>query len=309
VSFHGKEIDLRISTLPSLYGEKIAIRLLDQSIGIIPIEELAMPEHIRNSIIEMFKRPQGMFIVTGPTGSGKTTTLYACLNQLRSDSRNIVTIEDPVEYKLERITQVPVNESIGRTFASSLRAILRQDPDVIKIGEIRDTETAEIAIKSSLTGHLVLTTLHTNNTIATITRLVNLGIQPYLLSSAVSAILAQRLIRRICNHCKTESKITEEFVLSFMITHNLPIIEKHYYATGCQKCSNTGYSGRIAVYEYLPMSVALKKLIANNADEGILLATAQKEKVTFLLKDAWNKVKDGITTIDEVMAKIPVNYG
>jgi type IV pilus assembly protein PilB len=306
VSFHGKEIDLRISTLPSLYGEKIVIRLLDQSIGIIPLEELAIPEHIRNSIIEMFKRPQGMFIVTGPTGSGKTTTLYACLNQLRSDSRNIVTIEDPVEYKLEGITQILVNESIGRTFASSLRSILRQDPDVIKIGEIRDIETAEIAIKASLTGHLVLTTLHTNSAIATITRLVNLGIQPYLISSAVSAILAQRLVKKICSHCKVESEITEE-LLSFMETHNLPAMEKHYRGTGCKKCSNTGYSGRIAVYEYIQMDPALRKLLANNASESSLLMAAKNKGVTFLLEDAWNKVRNGITTVEEVIAKVPVD--
>lgn len=307
VSFHGKEIDLRISTLPSLYGEKIVIRLLDQSVGLIPLEDLAMPEHIKSSIIEIFSRPQGMLIVTGPTGSGKTTTLYACLNQLRSDSRNTVTIEDPVEYKLEGITQIPVNESIGRTFASVLRSVLRQDPDVIKIGEIRDAETAEIAIKASLTGHLVLTTLHTNSTIATITRLINLGIQPYLISSAVSAILAQRLVRRICVNCRVESEITEE-ILSFIESHNLPAIKKHYRGTGCQKCSNTGYSGRIAVYEYLSMSPALRKLLANDTSESSLLMAAKNEGVTFLSEDAWNKVKDGITTVDEVMAKVPVDY-
>jgi type IV pilus assembly protein PilB len=249
-----------------------------------------------------------MFIVTGPTGSGKTTTLYACLNQLRSDSRNIVTIEDPVEYKLEGITQVPVNESIGRTFASTLRSILRQDPDVVKIGEIRDAETAEIAIKASLTGHLVLTTLHTNSAVATVTRLINLGVQPYLLSSAVSAILAQRLIRRICSHCKTESEISEE-LLSFMETYNLPEIKKHYRGIGCQKCFNTGYSGRIAVYEYLPIGRNFRKLIIEDTDEQKMLIEAKKDGVTFLFEDAWNKVKNGITTIDEVMAKVPMDYG
>jgi type II secretory ATPase GspE/PulE/Tfp pilus assembly ATPase PilB-like protein len=305
-SFHGKEIDLRISTIPSLYGEKIVIRLLDQSVGLIPLEDLAMPEYIKNSIIEIFKRPQGMLIVTGPTGSGKTTTLYACLNQLRSDSKNIVTIEDPVEYKLDGITQIPVNESIGRTFASVLRSILRQDPDVIKVGEIRDAETAEIAIKASLTGHLVLTTLHTNSTIATITRLINIGIQPYLISSAVSAILAQRLVRRICIHCRTESEITED-ILSFIESHNLPAIKKHYHGTGCQKCSNTGYSGRIAVYEYLLISPALRKLLAHDTGESSLLIAAKKEGFASLFEDAWNKVKDGITTVEEVIAKVPVD--
>lgn len=184
---------------------------------------------------------------------------------------------------------------------------MRQDPDVIKIGEIRDSETAEIAIKASLTGHLVLTTLHTNSTIGTITRLVNLGIQPYLISSAVSGILAQRLVRRICNHCKVESEITDE-LLYFMETHKLPAVQKHYYGIGCQKCSNTGYSGRIAVYEYLHMSPALRKLVANDMSESSLLMVAKNEGVTFLLEDAWNKVKDGITTIEEVIAKVPVDY-
>lgn len=307
VSFRDKEIDLRISTIPSLYGEKIVIRLLDQSVGLIPLEYLAMPEYIKNSIIKIFQRPQGMLIVTGPTGSGKTTTLYACLNQLRSDSRNIVTIEDPVEYKLEGITQIPINESVGRTFASCLRSILRQDPDVIKIGEIRDLETAEIAIKAALTGHLVLTTLHTNNTIATITRLTNLGLDAYLISSAVSAILAQRLVRRICGYCRVESEITEE-MLSFIEICNLPEIQKHYRGAGCPKCSGTGYSGRTAIYEYLPISPALKKLISKSTTESSLMMAAKNEGVRFLIEDAWDKVKDGITTIDEVMAKVPADY-
>lgn len=307
VSFKGKEIDLRISTIPSLYGEKIVVRLLDQSVGLITLDELAMPEYIKNSIIEIFKRPQGMLIVTGPTGSGKTTTLYACLNQLRSDSRNIVTIEDPVEYKLEGITQIPVNESIGRTFAAILRSVLRQDPDIIKIGEIRDLETAEIAIKAALTGHLVLTTLHTNSTIATVTRLIDIGIPAYLISAAVSAILAQRLVRRICSHCRIETEITED-LLSIMNNLNISAIRKHYYGKGCKKCSDTGYYGRIAVYEYLPITPTLRKLISNNAGESSLMMAAKNEGSVFLFEDAWHKVKNGITTIEEVLAKVPMDY-
>lgn len=306
VSFQDKEIDLRISTIPSIYGEKIVIRLLDQSVGLIPLENLAMPEYIRYSIIEIFKRPQGMLIVTGPTGSGKTTTLYACLNQLRSDSRNVVTIEDPVEYKLEGITQIQVNEAVGRTFAAILRSVLRQDPDVIKIGEIRDIETAEIAIKAALTGHLVLTTLHTNNTVATITRLINLGIPPYLISSAVSAVLAQRLVRRICSNCKVETEIPYGLLNS--ISNNSALeLERCYVGAGCQRCFNTGYSGRIAVYEYLPMTPTFRKLLYRNAGEEELARAAKGEGVTFLFEDAWNKVKDGITTVDEVIAKVPVD--
>ncbi len=231
ISSQGKEIDLRISTIPTIYGEKVVIRLLDQGIGIIPLKDLAMPDNIRAHILEIFKSPQGMLIVTGPTGSGKTTTLYACLSHLQSGTKNIVTIEDPVEYKLEGITQIQVNEAIGRTFATVLRAVLRQDPDIIKIGEIRDIETAEIAIRASLTGHLVLTTLHTNNTVATITRLIDIGIPPYLINSAVSGVLAQRLVRRLCNNCKVESEVPGD-LSSLIDYYGLPEL------TSC--CRSTG---------------------------------------------------------------------
>lgn len=277
VSFQGKEIDLRVSTAPAIYGEKIVIRLLNQSSGSIPLDELGISEHIRTSLYEIFKRPQGMFIVTGPTGSGKTTTLYACLNQVRSETRNIITIEDPVEYKLDDITQISVDEASGRTFSSVLRSVLRQDPDVIMIGEIRDMETANIAIKAALTGHFVISTIHTNNTVATITRFIDIGIPPYLVSSALSGILAQRLVRKICSHCKVESEPSEEQIV-FAKTYGLPKIKNQCYGAGCQRCYNTGYSGRIAVYEYLSMVPSIKRLVSKDINEDTLLSSAKKNR-------------------------------
>ncbi|MGE5237416.1 MAG: GspE/PulE family protein [Chloroflexota bacterium] len=304
VSFKRKEIDLRVSTLPAVHGEKIVIRVLDQSLGIIPLEELGFPEHILDAITEIFRSPQGMFLVTGPTGSGKTTTLYACINQLRSDTRNIITIEDPVEYKLDGITQVQVDESIGRTFATILREVLRQDPDVIKVGEVRDLETAEIAIRAGLTGHLVLSTLHTNNTFATVTRLVDIGIPPYLLGSAVSGILAQRLVRKICYNCKTESEVPEH-LQRVVERYDLPALRKSYHGRGCHICYNTGYSGRLAVYEFLPVTRTIRNLISRHASEDELTSAAREEGVALLFEDAWHKVIAGLTTVEEVVAKVP----
>lgn len=305
--FHGREIDLRISTLPSIWGEKVVIRLLDQTVGLIPMEELGMPEKIRESIISIFKRPQGMLLVTGPTGSGKTTTLYACLNQLKSPTKNVITIEDPVEYKLKRITQVAVNDAVGRTFPAVLRSVLRQDPDVIMVGEIRDLETAEISVKAALTGHLVLTTMHTNDTISTITRIVDIGIPAYLVNSAVSGILAQRLIRRICVYCRTKEPVTDDMAKTIEDL-GLPPIKEQYRGRGCEKCFNTGYLGRIAVYEYLEMTPNMRRALSRSLDENDLIDTAKKEGVNFLIEDGWDKVIDGVTTIDEVLAKIPVEY-
>lgn len=307
VTTGGRIIDLRISTLPVVYGEKVVIRLLDQSRGIVPLDKLAMPDYIEKAIIGMFKRPQGMFIVTGPTGSGKTTTLYACLNHLRSDTRNVVSIENPVEYKLDGISQSAVDEAIGRTFAGILRSVLRQDPDIIMVGEIRDLETAEIAIKGALTGHLVLTTLHTNNTVASITRLIDIGIPPYLVSTAVTGILSQRLVRKICEYCKIEAEISDEIKASFE-DFGILEIEKFYRGAGCPKCLNTGYLERTAVYEYLSMSRRLKIALSKTTDEQELLIAARKEGLKFLYEDALHKVRTGLTTIDEVISKVPFDY-
>lgn len=307
ISYQKRWIDLRVSTVQSIHGEKVVFRVLDQSRGIVPIEELGMPEGIRDSVKEIFKRPQGMLIVTGPTGSGKTTTLYSCLNVLRSVSKNVITIEDPAEYKLEGITQIQINEAVGRTFPVVLRSVLRQDPDVILLGEIRDLVTAEIAIKAALTGHLVLSTLHTNNTIATVTRLIDMGIPAYLLGSAINGLVAQRLIKRICVFCKTEATISQDQA-ALIATLGMPPIERHYVGRGCPKCSHSGYQGRIAVYEFLGITPGIRTALARSASEGELFSIARAEGSRFLFDDAWSKVKEGISTVDEVLAKVPIEH-
>ncbi|RMG00416.1 MAG: type II secretion system protein GspE, partial [Nitrospirae bacterium] len=295
-----KKIDLRISTLPSVYGEKIVIRLLDPTTGLIPLKGLGMPEILLDPLMKIAKQPQGMLLVTGPTGSGKTTTLYALLQKIRTETKNIITIEDPVEYKLQGITQVGVNDAIGLTFANTLRSVLRQDPDVIMVGEIRDLETAEIAARSALTGHFVLSTVHTNDTTSTITRLIDIGLPPYLVTSAVTAVLAQRLIRKICPHCKEETDPPED-----VDRYGFPPLEKYYHGKGCKECHYTGYKGRIGVYELLRMSTPMKRLIARNFTEDELLQVAREEGTKTLFEDAWEKVAAGITTVEEILSKVP----
>ncbi len=298
-----KEVDLRISTLPSIYGEKVVMRLLNRNTGLIPVTQLGIPESILNQLIEIFSQPQGMLLVTGPTGGGKTTTLYAWLNQLRSETENIITVENPVEYKFDGITQVSVNESVGYTFATALRSILRQDPDIIMVGEIRDLETAEIAIRAALTGHLVLSTLHTNDTVSTVTRLVDIGIPNFLVSSSVTGVLAQRLVRRICPKCKTEVDPPNN-----RIYKDLPPIEHYYQGKGCSHCYYTGYYGQVGVFEFLRINTQIRRLIAKTAYEDDLWDAARESGMKTLFEDAWDKVQEGITTIEEVMAKIPEQF-
>ncbi len=295
-----KTVDLRISTLPSVHGEKIVIRLLDPTTGLIPLIKLGISEKILKPLIEIIKQPQGMLLITGPTGSGKTTTLYSILQQLRNETKNIITIEEPVEYKLPEITQVGINEAIGFTFAGALRSVLRQDPDIIMVGEIRDLDTAEIGARSALTGHLVLSTLHTNDTVSTITRLLDIGLESFLVTSAVSGILAQRLVRKICTHCKIETAPPEEL---FGII--LPHLETYYKGKGCAKCNNTGYAGRIGVYELLSMNTQLRRLIARDFSEDDLWETTRKAGTQTLFEDAWSKVEEGLTTAEEIVSKIP----
>jgi type IV pilus assembly protein PilB len=298
-----KEVDLRISTLPSIYGEKVVMRLLNRNTGLIPVTQLGIPESILNQLIEIFSQPQGMLLVTGPTGGGKTTTLYAWLNQLRSETENIITVENPVEYKFDGITQVSVNDSVGYTFATALRSILRQDPDIIMVGEIRDLETAEIAIRAALTGHQVLSTLHTNDTVSTVTRLVDIGIPNFLVSSSVTGILAQRLVRRICPKCKTEVDPPNN-----RIYKDLPPIEHYYQGKGCSHCYYTGYYGQVGVFEFLRINTQIRRLIAKTAYEDDLWDAARESGMKTLFEDAWEKVQEGITTIEEVMAKIPEQF-
>jgi type IV pilus assembly protein PilB len=295
-----KNVDLRVSTLPSVYGEKIVIRLLDASTGLIPLSQLGISDNILKPLIEIFSQPQGMLLVTGPTGSGKTTSLYSILQQLRTETKNIITLEDPVEYKLAEITQVGMNEGIGFTFASALRSVLRQDPDIVMLGEIRDLDTAEIATRAALTGHFVLSTLHTNDTVSTISRLIDIGLAPFLVTSAVSGIIAQRLVRRICTECKTEIEFPEEAK-----KFDLPVIEHFYKGQGCNKCNNTGYKGRVGVYELLIMESNLKRLISGNFNEDDIWDVARNSGSKTMFQDAWDKVSEGLTTLDEIISKIP----
>jgi type IV pilus assembly protein PilB len=298
-----KEVDLRISTLPSIYGEKVVIRLLNRNTGLIPVTQLGIPEGILNQLIEIFSQPQGMLLVTGPTGGGKTTTLYAWLNQLRSETENIITVENPVEYKFDGVTQVSVNDNVGYTFATALRSILRQDPDIIMVGEIRDLETAEIAIRAALTGHLVLSTLHTNDTVSTVTRLVDIGIPSFLVSSSITGVLAQRLVRRICPKCKTEVDPPNN-----RIYKDLPPVEHFYQGKGCSNCYYSGFYGQIGIFEFLKINTKLRRLIAKSAFEDDLWDAARESGMKTLFEDAWDKVREGVTTINEVMSKIPEQF-
>jgi len=264
--------------------------------------ELGLPAKVYNGILNILCQPQGMILVTGPTGSGKTTTLYALLHHIQSETKNIITVEDPVEYKLPGTTQIAINPAVGLTFVSVLRHILRQDPDAIMIGEIRDTATAEIAVQAALTGHLVLSTLHTNNTVAAITRLIDLGLSPNLLASSVTAILAQRLIRVICPHCKTEIAPPETAGAL-----DLGEVKAFYKGVGCRACKFTGYRGRIGVYEYLPMETSFKQLVVQRASEEDLQKAARQIGMTSLIEDARTKIEQGVTTVEEVLSKVPLD--
>ena len=298
--FGGKTIDLRISTLPSAHGEKVVIRLLDPSKGLVALDKLGIADYIAKPLMEIASKPQGMLLVTGPTGSGKSTSLYSILQYLRNEAVNIITLEDPIEYELDNITQVAINDTIGFTFASALRSVLRQDPDVVMLGEIRDLDTAEIAARAALTGHFVLSTLHTNDAVATISRLLDIGLEPFLVTSAVSGVIAQRLIRTICPECKTRVPQPEETK-----KFNLPHSGKFYKGTGCKKCDNTGYKGRVGVYELIKMDRKLKGLIAGKFTTDDLWKCAKESGSKTMFEDAWLKVTEGITTFEEVISKIP----
>lgn len=295
-----RDVDLRISTLPSVHGENITIRLLDRTAGLISLAELGIPQPILTPLLSIASRPQGMILVTGPTGSGKTTTLYALLQQLRTETKSTFTIEDPVEYKIEGLTQVGVNDAVGLSFSVALRSILRQDPDIILVGEIRDSETAEIAFRAALTGHLVLSTLHTNSTVATITRLLDLGLDPYLVNSAITGILAQKLVRRICPVCKAEAAPPDSLLLK-----DLPPLPKYYKGIGCSECQNSGYRGQIGIYEFLRIDGGINRLIAKGAAEDELWEAAREGGTVTLFENAWDYVREGTTTVDEVLVKIP----
>lgn len=296
-----RNIDCRISTLPTISGEKVVIRLLDKEALQLDLKKLGIDNESMQDFLTAINRPHGMILVTGPTGSGKTTTLYSMLSTLNKPDVNIMTAEDPVEYSIFGINQVQIKEEIGLTFANALRAFLRQDPDIIMVGEIRDFETAEIAIKAALTGHLVLSTLHTNDAPTTITRLVNMGIEPFLVASSVIMIVAQRLVRTICPYCKTEESFSYKTLIEIGFTPEEAKDVKTYVGKGCKKCNNTGCRGRIGIYEVMPLRENLKELILQGANALELKKEAVKSGMITLRRSGLNKIKEGIVSVSEVL--------
>jgi type IV pilus assembly protein PilB len=297
----GRAIDLRVSTLPTQYGESVVLRVLDRSVVNLDLDSLGMPDHIYNYIIETINKPNGIFIVTGPTGSGKTTTLYSCLGKINTIDTKILTAEDPVEYELEGIQQVPVNEAIGLTFARVLRAFLRQDPDRILVGETRDLETAQIAIQASLTGHLVLTTLHTNDAPGAVTRLLDMGVEPFLISASLEGVLAQRLVRKICSNCRTAFEPTEGVLAQLGLSAHDVGDKPFYFGRGCDTCNGTGYKGRRGIYELLDIREPIRQLINQRAPSIVIRQKAIELGMTTLREDGLRSIFDGITTIEEVL--------
>jgi general secretion pathway protein E len=299
----GKEIDLRVSTLPTMYGESVVMRILDRSnSSLIDLRRLGFPDDLYEKICQMTSKPHGIFLVTGPTGSGKSTTLYSALKRINIPDRKIITIEDPIEYQMDGINQIHVNPQIGLTFAAGLRHIVRQDPDVIMIGEIRDLETADIAIRSSLTGHLVFSTVHTNDAPSAVTRLVDMGVEDYLLASSLIGILAQRLVRVNCKECKRPETVPATLLreASFDVTGLGDTIELQR-GPGCQRCDFTGYESRLGIFELLDIDDAMRHLIIKTADATQLKAEAVRSGMRTLKQDGWSKVLAGVTTPDEVL--------
>jgi type IV pilus assembly protein PilB len=297
----GKQVDLRVSTLPTQYGESVVLRVLDRTVVNLSLESLGMPTDIFEQTIETIKAPNGIFIVTGPTGSGKTTTLYSCLKRINTIDMKLLTSEDPVEYDIEGIMQVPINEAIGLTFARALRAFLRQDPDVIMVGEMRDLETAQISIQASLTGHLVFTTLHTNDASGAVTRMIDMGVEPFLISSTLQGVLAQRLVRKACKKCRIAYEPTEAVLAELALTKEDTQGRPFYYGKGCMECSETGYKGRKGLFELLVMSEPVRELINQRAPAGVLRARALELGMRTLREDGIRSILDGETTVEEVL--------
>lgn len=303
VKFGTREVDLRVSTIPTVFGEKVVLRLLDKSKGLIKLEQLGfIPEQLEE-FKSIISKSYGIILLTGPTGSGKTTTLYAALNQVNSKDKNIITVEDPVEYKLSRINQIQIMPKINLTFANTLRSILRQDPDIIMVGEIRDAETAQIAVQAALTGHLVLSTLHTNDAASAITRLIDMDVETFLISSSVIGVIAQRLVRVICEKCKEEYIPGKDVLSGLDIKANSNGDDKIklYRGTGCSLCKNTGYYGRTSIYELIVLDEEIKSLIISKASSNIIKDAAIKKGMKTLKDNGLEKALQGITTIEEVL--------
>jgi type IV pilus assembly protein PilB len=298
---NGRQIDLRVSTLPTAFGESVVLRVLDRSSVNLELETLGMPPDIMSHILEVIEKPNGIFIVTGPTGSGKTTTLYSCLRKINTIDSKLLTAEDPVEYEIDGIIQVPINEGVGLTFSRVLRAFLRQDPDRILVGETRDAETAQIAIQASLTGHLVFTTLHTNDSTGAVTRLMDMGIEPFLISASLECVLAQRLIRKICTSCRTAYEPSEQILASLGLSIHDIGDKNFYYGKGCEACNQTGYKGRKGIYELLKISDPVREMINNRAPGILIRQKAIELGMTTLREDGLRSIYDGLTTIEEVV--------
>ena len=297
----GRPVDMRVSTLPTMFGESVVLRVLDRSTVNLNLNALGMPPYIHNYILKTIEKPNGIFIVTGPTGSGKTTTLYACLNEINTIGSKLLTAEDPVEYDIEGIIQVPIDEGIGLTFGRVLRAFLRQDPDRIMVGETRDLETAQIAVQASLTGHLVFSTLHTNDAPGAITRLIDMGVEPFMISASLEGVLGQRLIRQICPNCRTAYEPSEALLTQMGLSPHDIGDKNFYYGRGCKKCNQTGYKGRKGIYELLDISDPIRELINQRAPSVVLKQKAIELGMTTLRDDGLRCIYDGETTIEEVL--------
>ena len=302
------KLDLRVATLPTHYGEKVVVRLLDPRSAQISLADLGLSAEQFNIVTETLSNPQSMFLVTGPTGSGKTTTLYAALNLVRSREVNVITVEDPIEYMIEGINQVQVHTRAGRTFAACLRSILRQDPNVIMVGEIRDAETAEIALTAAQTGHMVLSTLHTNDSVAAIMRLIDLNVSPSLVASSMTAVIAQRLVRRLCE-CRDEVAITPQFAARLSAAGFTDIESKMHVPAGCSRCDETGYKGRVGVFELLLFNDQIRSLIRSNAPPNEIRNVIRGSGIRSFQEEALDKVRAGLTSLEEVFRVIPFNPG
>ncbi len=301
VKIGDREVDLRVSTLPTMFGESVVIRILDRKVVNLDLDALGFPDDMLVYVKQVIERPNGIVIVTGPTGSGKTTTLYSALSAVNEESVKIITTEDPVEYEIHGLIQVPVDEEAGRSFAACLRAILRQDPDIVLVGEARDKETAQIAIQASLTGHLVFTTLHTNDAPTAVTRLIDMGVEPFLLAATLETIIAQRLVRTICAKCKAPYEPSDEELLSLNISRRDIGNQRFYYGKGCEHCKNTGYKGRTALFEIMDVNDTVRELIINKASATQIRISAQRAGMRTLRDAGIQKVFAGLSTIEEVV--------
>lgn len=301
VRIKGEEIDIRVSTVPTVWGESVSLRLLTRGKIFFGLDRLGFDASTEAVIRDIIVKPHGIFLVTGPTGSGKSTSLYAFLSTINSVTKRIITIEDPVEYELQGINQIPVRSDIGLTFAVGLRHILRQDPNVVMVGEIRDLETAEIAIRASLTGHLVFSTLHTNDAPSAFTRLIDMGIEPFLVASSVEAVMAQRLVRTICRHCATRQKVDRQYLIKAGFPGD-EIESTHFMkGQGCEECRQLGYQGRLGIHELMVVNEGIRPLVMNRAPATTLAQAARQAGMHTLREDGWRKVRQGVTTIDEVL--------